>query len=353
MKLNCIVDSGAYSAWRSGNSIDLDAYCDFIKDNEDWIGHYVVLDEINPRDPEAAASASFENLKRMRKRGLNPMAVYHAAEGIDWLYRTLDAGCDYIGLAGLSLDTRKSADDWYDLVWQHLVNAKGEPVVKVHALGEGRPNLLCRFPWQSADSTSGIYSSQLTGKLDLGNGINLGMRNDFQSMPGAREIGALSGQERAAVNQLLRAKGIDPKFLDVARGVKSEQRSALVMRTYLAVLKHLEIEDKVRTACVTRFSAQGLFKAPPQKAPGAKLSVFDFYMVVMSYAGLNFASVPSMAQLGGQSILTSFFYMMSPTPKIQREVELLRRIVLDPTDALNNPPANWLDTVDIIKEHRL
>ena len=32
-----LVDSGGYSAWRLGKTIDLNAYCEFLEQNADWL----------------------------------------------------------------------------------------------------------------------------------------------------------------------------------------------------------------------------------------------------------------------------------------------------------------------------
>ena len=50
-KINLFLDSGAYSAWSKGVTIDIDEYISFIKKNIKYITVYANLDVIG--DPEA------------------------------------------------------------------------------------------------------------------------------------------------------------------------------------------------------------------------------------------------------------------------------------------------------------
>ena len=84
--MNILLDSGAFSAWRLGKPINIDEYCDFVAANECWISRCFNLDVINPAAPEEAANASFANLLRMRKQGLNPIPVFHVGEDLSLIH---------------------------------------------------------------------------------------------------------------------------------------------------------------------------------------------------------------------------------------------------------------------------
>jgi hypothetical protein len=151
------VDSGTFSAFnsRSIQSVNMDDYCEFLLQNP-WIDVYANFDHIDPDDPERAAATNFDILLYMRSRGLDPIAVYHVREDVSWLHKMLDIGCAYIGLSATSIGGRIEGDRWYEMAWSHLVNDAGHPKVRTHAFGETRLQILTRFPWTSADSSSWV-----------------------------------------------------------------------------------------------------------------------------------------------------------------------------------------------------
>lgn len=253
-KIDWILDSGAFSAWRSGNPINLQNYIEFIKENLDWVSSYVALDVIIPNDTERSAKESFENLKIMRKAGLNPMPVFHVGESIDWLYRMLDLGCDYIGLSASSIVAKGSVDDWYALVWSHLVNSEGLPVVKTHAFGEGKVSSLTTFPFYSCDSTSWIWQSERNGLLKINDRTRFCHRNDGKGNRNMPDIDALSPIEREALEDALRAYDVDPKLFE-NRGTKATAGGRLVV----AAKTYAEIAKKVNKITPIKFNSGGFF----------------------------------------------------------------------------------------------
>jgi hypothetical protein len=89
-----ILDSGAFTAWKSGKPISLDEYCLFIEKLSFKPWRYFTLDEIG--NPEK----SFENYNKMLERGFNPIPIFTRGEDIkmiDEYYKT----SDMIGIGGL------------------------------------------------------------------------------------------------------------------------------------------------------------------------------------------------------------------------------------------------------------
>ncbi len=68
------LDSGAYSAFRQGVEIDLQAYITFCHEHKDVFEVYAVLDDI--RDPRR----TWENQQEMERQGLRPLPTYHYGE---------------------------------------------------------------------------------------------------------------------------------------------------------------------------------------------------------------------------------------------------------------------------------
>lgn len=69
-QLKVLVDSGAFTAWRGGDPVELDDYLDFIDENEHLIDEHIQLDVIG--DPEGTT----KNLQISRERGYDPLPVF-------------------------------------------------------------------------------------------------------------------------------------------------------------------------------------------------------------------------------------------------------------------------------------
>lgn len=315
-KMRLMLDSGAYSAWRSGKPVDLEAYCDFLHENEEWIEVYVNLDHIIPSDPAEAARLGFKNLRYMQKRGLKPMAVYHGREDPSWLHRTLDTGCDYICLATSSMRSQQRAWDWYHSTWDHLVDSKGKPLVKVHALGDTRLTNLKAFPWKSSDSASWIYGAQRSGRMQTEAGM-ISHRKDKLHQKGAPDIEMIGGEDRAELEAIFRDLGVDLKGFD------SREEDGWVMRSYVSMIYFRKLRDKVREA-KRRHLTRGFFSPAPSDKPGINVE-FDIYLV----AGNNHGAYSCLAKGGYDSFLSSFFYI----DKVASEQ--IKSFVLDPVGTVS------------------
>lgn len=318
-----MIDSGAYSAWRLGKAIDRDAYCNFLLAERDWITSYINLDIIIPEDPEKAARLSFENLEYLRTRGLEPMAVFHAREDISWLDRMLDAGCKYIGLAARSLKSAQAIDEWYSLVWPRLLDSAGNPVVRVHGLGETRPQALLRYPWVSSDSVTWL-NGQMYGWFFIGDGRIVGHANVSISSSNRRpDVDILDGEDRAVFDESIAEAGVDPgAFAD------RKSREAWAVRAFMAARHWKGLEEQVARAPRGGRGQQGLLTANPEA--GAGFVVDDF--------GLYLGSAPTNGTLaiayaaGAAKSLVSFYYISDKSRK------LLRGLATDPEKVLTQPP---------------
>lgn len=292
-----LMDSGAYSAWRLGKPVNLEDYCDFLAENEEWIERYVCLDLINPADPEAAATQGYKNLRYMQKRGLNPVHVFHAKESLDHLHRMLDTGLDYIGLAGLSLGSHTKMLRWYESIWPYLVDAKGQPTVKVHAFGDGKWESLRKFPWKSADGASWLYAAQRSGRMMMGDGLVLSHRNDGLHTKGSPDIDQLQGLDLEAFLAFLSKHGISPDaFLD--RG-----KEGWVMRSYVSLLHFQDLRDRVRAVQPIHFRPRNFFDDVGQSRLAAEPFIFDYYMVI----GGNEGAMACLTKANHDTALISYY----------------------------------------------
>jgi hypothetical protein len=162
-----IADSGAFSAWKQGATIEVDDYIRFIKQNEPLLDCYVNLDVIpgehgqrewRPEKIAAAAAASYDNLQRMKDAGLCPIPVFHQDEPFECLERYLSDGEPCIALSPYTKAHRQDIIGWLDPCFAILA-PDGRPLVKTHGLGVTGPLVLRRYPWTTVDSLTWAKSA--------------------------------------------------------------------------------------------------------------------------------------------------------------------------------------------------
>lgn len=174
-----MLDSGAFSAWNCGKEIDLDHYIAFIRHHAEHLDYYVALDVIpgafgrtpTPAEVEVSAQKSWDNLLYMQAEGLNPIPVFHMGEQFKWLRRMVEHGIEYIGISPANDRTTDKKRIWLDRVFDEITDAEGKPLVKTHAFGVTAIDLLIRYPWFSADSTTWIMIAA-RGKILLPHWVN-------------------------------------------------------------------------------------------------------------------------------------------------------------------------------------
>ena len=161
-----ILDSGAFSAWNAGATIDLKKYGDYILEHQDQIDYIVNLDVI-PAKPgvkkipkeeiERSASQGFDNYLYLLDRGVKKeklIHVFHQNEDFKWLEKMLDFGMEYIGLSPANDRTTQEKMVWLDDCMKYVTNDKGEPIVKWHGFAVTSFRLMLRYPWYSVDSST-------------------------------------------------------------------------------------------------------------------------------------------------------------------------------------------------------
>lgn len=171
-KIQLYLDSGAFSAWSKKEVIDIDDYCNYIDDHQDWIAYYVNLDVIPGQKgskrtialAEEAAELSFKNYMYMRSRGLKPIPVVHKGEKFLWVQKYIDEGADYIGLSpSTGMVSKVDSMAWLDGVFTRLTNKDGVPFVKTHGFAVASFDLMKRYPWTTCDASSWALTAAFGG----------------------------------------------------------------------------------------------------------------------------------------------------------------------------------------------
>lgn len=147
-----MMDSGAFSAWKQNISIDIDEYCNYLRQHS--IHNYIVLDVIG--DP----IKSKDNLAYMVGNGFKPIPVYHYGSDIQYLKNLIDSGYNYICLGGtVGLGFPKRCE-----FFKKVFDFNSE--VMYHGLGVSDFRLLKIFPFYSVDSTTWLIAGKCGLEFD-------------------------------------------------------------------------------------------------------------------------------------------------------------------------------------------
>jgi hypothetical protein len=169
------IDSGAYSELTQDLEIDIDEYCDRLDrvlENPAIPILCANLDHIDHADPQHGALVSYRNFKRMRQRGLDPLAVFHAGEPFYWLEKYIyDEGCQYICLGGVAGPHSTIARNWAFFNKCDEIIAKSGRQIETHAFGvASEATLLHTFPergFRSSDSAAWLRRAVRFGSTDI------------------------------------------------------------------------------------------------------------------------------------------------------------------------------------------
>lgn len=158
-----IIDSGAFSVWNKGGSIDIQDYISYCKENFDWCDYFVNLDVIPGKpfqknktsDIKEAAKAGWKNYRIMSdslpKEKI--IHVFHQGEEFKWLEKMVDK-IPYIGLSPANDKNTKQRIEWLDRCMKYVTDSNGKPVVKFHGFAVTSSRIIAKYPWYSVDSAT-------------------------------------------------------------------------------------------------------------------------------------------------------------------------------------------------------
>lgn len=180
-KIRFVLDSGAFTAWKSGSPIQLDDYCRFLESLPFTPWRYFSLDVIG--DPKA----SLKNYETMLNRGFNPVPIFTRGECptvLDDYYKTSDV----VGIGGLVGTPRNKG--FINGIMKHI-NGR-----KVHWLGFTSINFIKHYKPYMCDSSSWEGGARY-GRLSLylgGGKTKTIKKSDFQNKPSEEVLRALKLQ---------------------------------------------------------------------------------------------------------------------------------------------------------------
>lgn len=149
--LDILLDSGAYSAYNSGDPVDIDEYCRFCQEVEPFVDGYFQLDELY--DVEKTR----ERLAYMRgKYGLDPIPVWQAKgprwDDIDeWASKT-----DWVAIGGMVNQSNHRRSEGFKYKRAAGFMERIPEDTRVHMLGETSEDVLGVMKPYSADSSAAM-----------------------------------------------------------------------------------------------------------------------------------------------------------------------------------------------------
>lgn len=151
-----ILDSGAYSVWRSGHDVDpskYEAYTPLVKDETLACVNFDTIPGVWGRratqeDVELACEKSYAQWVRLKESGALIMPVYHQGDNIKWLHRYIDEGAEFIGISPTDSFTTQVRQHWLRDIHDYMrdnelvIGRKLGTDYFTHALGVFSPRIL-------------------------------------------------------------------------------------------------------------------------------------------------------------------------------------------------------------------
>ena len=161
-----IFDSGAFSAWSAGKSVDVKAYAEWALEKQEKFPRVVAINlDVIPgergrtsteRERKEGMERSLKNADYLRSQRLNVMEVFHQDENQDFL-DLLVSRMTPNGVLGISPrnDVRVNKKiEWQEVLMRHLYEKHGKNFPRTHGLAVTSYSMLASFPYYSADSST-------------------------------------------------------------------------------------------------------------------------------------------------------------------------------------------------------
>ena len=158
-----ILDSGAFSVWANGGTVDIVAYGLFAKRLKEALPPEVELNVVNldvlpgevGRTPtmeerEQSAIKGWDNMLYLESLGLKVIHVYHQHEDLKWLDKIRNH-LPYIGISPANDCSMPQKLSFMDSCYSKI-----KDTVKTHGFAVTSPDQLYRYPLFSADSSSWV-----------------------------------------------------------------------------------------------------------------------------------------------------------------------------------------------------
>lgn len=169
-----MLDSGAYTAWTQGITIDVNRYIEALKYYSHAINYIVNLDVIpgsykkgkaSLMEIEEACKIGWNNYETLLKHFdiSKVLPVFHQGDDIKWLNRMIEFGSPYIGLSPRVGLSNREKIIWLDECMFRLLDKNGQPKARFHGFGISSFPIMDRYKWFSIDSSDYIIRTAIGG----------------------------------------------------------------------------------------------------------------------------------------------------------------------------------------------
>lgn len=208
-----IFDSGAFSAWSANKKVDVVEYADWAVEQAKNFSRVVCVNmDVIPgqfgrtstlAERKAGMALSLKNADYLRTRGLNVMEVFHQDEPRDFLDLLLSRQTEK-GVLGISPRNDVAVNSkiaWQKTLMSYLHQTRGKNFPRTHGLAVTSYDMLCNFPYYSADSSTWSSPFRFGGYTD-----EMGKTKKIAAKFGVEKI--TYAQSRESVRHLAR-QGIE------------------------------------------------------------------------------------------------------------------------------------------------
>jgi len=210
------LDSGAFSAFSLGATIDIEAYCQYIQRNSDIIRRDDGILMASVLDGIGDPLKTWQNQQTMEQLGVCPLPCFHYGEDERYLEWYI-SNYEYITLGGMVPISTPQLFHWLDRIWtKYLTDGSGRPRIKVHGFGLTSVPLMERYPWYSVDSSSWVQLAAFGNVFIPGHGQTCFSTRSPSAKVEGRHITTMTDIEREQLEQVVRDQGYDPsRFYDL------------------------------------------------------------------------------------------------------------------------------------------
>jgi len=203
------LDSGAFSAHTKGVTIDLPAYCEYIKRNRDIIDTVDGCTLASVLDGIGDPLQTYRNQLAMEQLGVRPLPCFHYGEDeryLEWYVQNYS----YITIGGMVPIAKPQLFPWLDRIWsRYLTDGSGRAKIRVHGFGLTSVKLMERYPWYSVDSSSWVQIGSNGAIMIPGHGIMHVSKQHPSVKVAGQHINTIPAMQRQAVVDLVATKGFD------------------------------------------------------------------------------------------------------------------------------------------------
>lgn len=163
-----ILDSGAFSVWSNGGSIDIEEYAKFCVDFKALLDPEIELNIVNldvlpgvwghvpaKEEIEKSAEQGWQNMLFLESKGLKVIHIFHQHEDFAILDK-LKKHSDYIGISPDNSVSMKEKLNWMNQVFSYIKDDITKGSLRTHGFAVTSHKQLFNYPFYSVDSSSWV-----------------------------------------------------------------------------------------------------------------------------------------------------------------------------------------------------